>query len=180
MRRLILESLFYNTGSATYVGFMDNHKKADRRGKVPLIDATRRHAKMSKSLCNKCVQVTDEQIAELVQTYSGNVDDATFKNEFVEGYRHAQCLCGKATSTKPSEKRPATSYVGRTSRSRGRRHRHTESKTSRLTSMGVARNLSGAFVGAVVGVLGRRAPARRCVESAREPSAVQLVRRVQA
>ena len=50
--------------------------------------------------------------------------------------------------------------------------------------MGVARNLNGAFVGAfvgaVVGVLGRRAPARRCVESAREPSAVQLVRRVQA
>ena len=93
MRRLILEShmldaisampndLFYNTGSATYVGFLNNHKKADRRGKVPLIDARRMHAKMSKSLCNKCVQVTDEQSAELVQTYSDNVDDATFENE---------------------------------------------------------------------------------------------------
>ena len=117
MRRLILESdmldaiiampndQFYNTGNATYVGFLDNHKKADRRGKVPLIDATRMHAKMSKSLCNKCVQVTDEQIAELVQTYSGNVDDAAFKNEFLEGYRDAQCLSGSAASTKPSEKK---------------------------------------------------------------------------
>ena len=138
------------------------------------------HAKMSKSLCNKCVQVTDEQIAELFQTYSGNVDDATFKNEVLEGYRDAQCLSGSAASTKPSEKRPATSYVGRTSRSRARRHRHTEFKTSRLTSMGVARNLGGAYVGAFVGVLGRCAPARRRVESVRAPSIVQLVRRVQA
>lgn len=124
MRRLILESdmldaivampadLFYNTGSATYVGFLDNHKKADRRGKVQLIDATRMHAKMSKSLCNKCVQVTDEHIAELFQTYSGNVDHATFKNDFLEGYRDAKCLSGSAALTKPSEKRPATSYVG--------------------------------------------------------------------
>ena len=139
------------------------------------------------SLCNKCVQVTDEQSAELVQTYSGNVDDATFKNEFVEGYRDAKCLPGSAALTK-SEKRPATRYVGRKSRSLARRHRHTESKTSRLISMRVARNLGGAyvgayvgaFVGAVVGVLGRCAPARRRVESVRAPSVVHLVRRVQA
>ena len=139
------------------------------------------------SLCNKCVQVTDEQSAELVQTYSGNVDDATFKNEFVEGYRDAKCLPGSAALTK-SEKRPATRYVGPKSRSLARRHRHTESKTSRLISMRVARNLGGAyvgayvgaFVGAVVGVLGRCAPARRRVESVRAPSVVHLVRRVQA
>ena len=46
--------------------------------------------------------------------------------------------------------------------------------------MGVAKNLSGAFVVAVVGIIGRCAPARRRVESVRAPSAVQLVRRVQA
>ena len=180
MRRLILESLFYNTGSATYVELMDNHKKADRRGKVPLIDARRMRAKMSKSLCNKCVQMTDEQSAELVQTYSGNADDATFKNEFVEGYRDAKCLPVSAALTKASEKRPATRYVGRKSRSLARRHRHTETKTSRLISMCVARNLGGAYVSAFVGVLGRCAPAGRRLESVRAPSVVQLVRRVQA
>ena len=38
--------LFYNTGIATYVWILDNDKRADRKGKVQLIDATRMYAKM--------------------------------------------------------------------------------------------------------------------------------------
>ena len=188
MRRWILENdmldvivalpndLIYNTGRATYVRIPDNQMKADRKGKVQLIDATCMHAKMKKSLVNKRVLMTDEQIVEIVNTYPGNVDDATFKNEFVEGYRDAQCSSLRWTSSKPSEVRPAARYIGRTSRSRARRHRHTESKTSRLTSMGVARNLSGAFVG----VFGRFAPARRRAELVMATLVVQFFRRVQA
>ena len=74
--------LFYNTGIATYVWILDNAKKADRKGKVQLIDATRMYAKMKKSLGNKRVLITDDQIAEIVKVYSGNVDGATFSTEF--------------------------------------------------------------------------------------------------
>ncbi len=74
--------LFYNTGIATYIWILSNHKKQDRKGKVQLIDATRMYAKMKKSLGNKRVYITDEQLEEIVRVYSGNVDQATFSNEF--------------------------------------------------------------------------------------------------
>lgn len=76
--------LFYNTGIATYIWILDNDKKADRKGKVQLIDATRMYAKMPKSLGNKRVRITEEQISEIVNVYSGGVKDATFSLEFKE------------------------------------------------------------------------------------------------
>ena len=76
--------LFYNTGIATYIWILDNDKKADRKGKVQLIDATRMHAKMKKSLGSKRVLITDEQISEIVQVYSSGKQDATFSREFKE------------------------------------------------------------------------------------------------
>lgn len=76
--------LFYNTGIATYIWLLSNHKKADRKGKVQLIDATRMYAKMKKSLGNKRVYMTNAQIEEVVKVYAGNVDQASFANEFVE------------------------------------------------------------------------------------------------
>ena len=96
IRRWILESdmleaiialpndLFYNTGIATYVWILDNDKKADRKGKVQLIDATRMYAKMKKSLGNKRVFMTEAQIAEVVKAYASMAKDASFENEFVE------------------------------------------------------------------------------------------------
>ena len=76
--------LFYNTGIATYVWILDNNKKADRKGKVQLIDATRMYAKMKKSLGNKRVMISEEQIAEIVKVYAGGTKDATFTTEFKE------------------------------------------------------------------------------------------------
>lgn len=76
--------MFYNTGIATYVWLLSNHKKADRKGKVQLIDATRMYAKMKKSLGNKRVYMTEEQVAEVVKVYSGAIDQAMFANEFKE------------------------------------------------------------------------------------------------
>jgi type I restriction enzyme M protein len=76
--------LFYNTGIATYVWILDNAKRADRKGKVQLIDATRMYAKMKKSLGNKRVYMTEAQIAEVVKTYAGAVRDAMFSLEFKE------------------------------------------------------------------------------------------------
>lgn len=76
--------LFYNTGIATYIWLLDNDKPTHRKGKVQLIDATRMYAKMKKSLGNKRVYLTEEQIAEIVKVYAANAKDATFKGEFKE------------------------------------------------------------------------------------------------
>lgn len=46
------------------------------------------YAKMKKSLGNKRVYLTDEQIAEIVKAYSGMVRDATFALEYKEPVRN--------------------------------------------------------------------------------------------
>ncbi|OYY94434.1 MAG: restriction endonuclease subunit M [Hydrogenophilales bacterium 28-61-23] len=74
--------LFYNTGIATYVWILDNDKRPDRKGKVQLIDASRMYQKMKKSLGNKRVEVSDAQIAEIVEVYAGRKVGAVFENEF--------------------------------------------------------------------------------------------------
>jgi type I restriction enzyme M protein len=76
--------LFYNTGIATYIWLLDNAKPAERKSKVQLIDATRMYAKMKKSLGNKRVYLTDDQIAEIVKVYAGYVEGASFSGEFKE------------------------------------------------------------------------------------------------
>jgi type I restriction enzyme M protein len=76
--------LFYNTGIATYIWILDNDKKADRKGKVQLIDATRMYSKMKKSLGNKRVYMTDEQIAEVVSVYAKGAAGVPFSFEYKE------------------------------------------------------------------------------------------------
>ncbi|MGB4343956.1 MAG: class I SAM-dependent DNA methyltransferase, partial [Moraxellaceae bacterium] len=54
--------MFYNTGIATYVWVLSNHKAAERQGKVQLIDGSQHFAKMRKSLGSKRQYITEEQI----------------------------------------------------------------------------------------------------------------------
>lgn len=63
--------MFYNTGIATYVWILSNHKAIKRKGKVQLIDGTQYYSKMRKSLGSKRQFITDEQIDELVRLYGG-------------------------------------------------------------------------------------------------------------
>lgn len=74
--------LFYNTGIATYIWLLDNDKRADRKRKVQLIDATRMYRKMPKSLGNKRVLISDEQVEEIVQAYAQAKEGVSFANEF--------------------------------------------------------------------------------------------------
>jgi len=104
--------LFYNTGIATYVWILDNNKKGKRKGKVQLIDSTRMCAKMKKSLGNKRVLITDEQIAEIVQVYAGNVKDATFKNEVAETAKAAAARNGEVESPRVVSKVFDTKFFG--------------------------------------------------------------------
>jgi type I restriction enzyme M protein len=61
--------MFYNTGIATYVWILSNHKAAARQGKVQLIDGSQHYAKMRKSLGSKRQYINEEQISELVRLY---------------------------------------------------------------------------------------------------------------
>ncbi len=81
--------MFYNTGIATYVWVLSNHKAAVRQGKVQLIDGSQHFAKMRKSLGSKRQYITEEQIDELVRLYGRFEETAQSKIFPVEafGYR---------------------------------------------------------------------------------------------
>ncbi|HGA3088276.1 TPA: N-6 DNA methylase [Klebsiella pneumoniae] len=82
IRRYILENdlldtlvalptdMFYNTGIATYVWVLTNHKPAERKGKVLLINASDMHSPMRKSLGSKRKFLSDEVLREIVSLYS--------------------------------------------------------------------------------------------------------------
>ncbi|HEE9874035.1 TPA: SAM-dependent DNA methyltransferase [Citrobacter braakii] len=82
IRRYILENdlldalialptdMFYNTGIATYVWVLSNHKPAERKGKVLLINASDMHSPMRKSLGSKRKYLSDDVLKEIVSLYS--------------------------------------------------------------------------------------------------------------
>ena len=63
------EQLFYNTGIATYIWVLSNHKTQERRGKVQLIDATSYWKPMRKSLGDKRREMSDEELSRITQLY---------------------------------------------------------------------------------------------------------------
>lgn len=65
--------LFYNTGISTYIWLLSNHKPAERKGKVQLINAVDFFKKMSKSLGNKRNELSSSHISELTKTYGNFV-----------------------------------------------------------------------------------------------------------
>ncbi|WP_421332223.1 type I restriction-modification system subunit M [Aeromonas sp. 603607] len=62
--------MFYNTGIATYIWVLSNHKPAERQGKVLLINASDLHSPMRKSLGSKRKQLSDEAIEQIVRLAS--------------------------------------------------------------------------------------------------------------
>jgi len=61
--------MFYNTGIATYVWLVTNHKSPERRGKIQLINATSFFQKMRKSLGSKRKELGEADIARIVRLY---------------------------------------------------------------------------------------------------------------
>ncbi|WP_413738080.1 type I restriction-modification system subunit M [Shewanella sp. BJSY2023SW001] len=62
--------MFYNTGIATYIWVLSNHKPAERKGKVLLINASDMHSSMRKSLGSKRKFLDDDAIKTVVELYS--------------------------------------------------------------------------------------------------------------
>lgn len=63
------DQLFFNTGISTYIWIVTNKKKANRKGKVQLINATNFCQTMKKSLGSKRKFITDEQRDEIINQY---------------------------------------------------------------------------------------------------------------
>ena len=61
--------MFFNTGIATYIWILSNHKTQEREGKVQLINATDFGESMRKSLGSKRKELSEQSIAEIVRIY---------------------------------------------------------------------------------------------------------------
>jgi type I restriction enzyme M protein len=71
--------MFYNTGIATYIWILDNDKSKDRKGKVQLVDATQRFAKMRKNLGSKRKEISEQNLKDTVRTYAAFEESETSK-----------------------------------------------------------------------------------------------------
>lgn len=60
---------FFNTGIATYIWVITNNKEDRRNGKVQLINANGIYTKMRKSLGSKRVELSADQINQIVEEY---------------------------------------------------------------------------------------------------------------
>ncbi len=63
------KDMFYNTGIATYIWLLDNDKPDERRGKVLLVDATKKFTKMRKNVGDKRNEISPANIDEIVRLY---------------------------------------------------------------------------------------------------------------
>lgn len=61
--------MFFNTGIATYLWIVTNHKSLERKGKLQLIDASSYYAKMRKSLGSKRRELSEDHIREVTQIF---------------------------------------------------------------------------------------------------------------
>ncbi len=101
IRRYILENdlleaivampndMFFNTGIATYIWILSNHKDAERRGNVQLINASNMGNPMRKSLGSKRKFLDENQINDIVRRYGENEASSISKifNTTDFGYR---------------------------------------------------------------------------------------------
>lgn len=71
--------MFHNTGIATYIWLLNNHKPAERKGKVQLINATDRYEKMRRSLGSKRNWIPDATADDIVRLYGAFDDSDTCK-----------------------------------------------------------------------------------------------------
>lgn len=79
------DQLFFNTGISTYIWIVNNKKKAKRKGKIQLIDASEFHSSMKKSLGSKRKFISGTQRQQLIETYKNfepNAHSKIFENGF--------------------------------------------------------------------------------------------------
>lgn len=88
--------LFYNTGISTYIWILSNHKPANRKGKVQLINAVDFYKKMSKSLGDKRNELSTDHIAEITEIYGEFIN-----NEYSKIFDNKDFGYAKVTVERP-------------------------------------------------------------------------------
>lgn len=79
--------MFYNTGIATYIWILSKNKRAERKGKIQLIDALSFAHSLRKSLGNKRKEITPEDRIAITKLY------ADFKeNEYCQIYNNTEFI----------------------------------------------------------------------------------------
>ena len=74
--------MFYNTPIATYIWVLTNHKVAQRRGKIQLINAVEFFQKMRKSLNFKRKELGDKDIEGITKLFGSFEDDGKYSKIF--------------------------------------------------------------------------------------------------
>ena len=72
-------NMFYNTGIATYIWVLTNRKAAHRRGKVQLIDATKRFTPLRKNLGSKNAELGQSDIIAILDEFTAFRESETSK-----------------------------------------------------------------------------------------------------
>lgn len=91
--------LFYNTGIATYIWILSKCKRAERKDKVQLIDATLFNKPLRKSLGNKRVEITSEDRTAITKLY------ADFKeNEYCKIFKSSEFKYREYTIKQPVQR----------------------------------------------------------------------------
>jgi type I restriction enzyme M protein len=76
--------LFYNTGIATYIWVLSKNKRAERKGKIQLIDASQIYHKLRKALGNKKNEIAPEDRSTITKLYADFEENEVckiYKNE---------------------------------------------------------------------------------------------------
>lgn len=79
--------LFYNTGISTYVWILSKNKRAERKGKIQLIDASGIYHKLRKPLGNKKNEFSPEDRATITKLYADFEE-----NELVKIYKNEEFI----------------------------------------------------------------------------------------
>lgn len=99
IRRWLLESdlveaiialpvdLFYNTGIATYIWVLSKNKRAERKGKIQLIDASTYFHKLRKALGDKKNEIGPDDRAAVTKLYADFVE-----NEYCKIYKNEEFI----------------------------------------------------------------------------------------
>lgn len=88
--------MFYNTGIATYVWIVSNHKSAARKGRVQLIDGAHFWRKMRKSLGSKRKELGEDDIATITRLYAAGQEARLARITDAAGRVETRVLIGDA------------------------------------------------------------------------------------
>ena len=91
--------MFYNTGIATYIWILSKNKRAERKGKVQLIDASSFSHKLRKSLGNKRNEITAEDRKTITELYA-NFEE----NEYSKIYDNTEFMYREYTVMQPLQR----------------------------------------------------------------------------